>query len=877
MSELVVLLAPAGPSIAVREVLRDLSAVGLISPFVWVQAVEHPVGQEAAILIIGGEMTATTLQNVGGTQRFDRVRLLSVVPVFTGAQALNSEVEQRVSQLLTSSMGGAPFTRARVILALAGTSVKTEALARAGWLNLFVAPEQSQGPGFGHVVLSEQTPQPDVNRHVAVSIAALAGLWEGMPASPLDDLLPDPGESVRLVRTFHRRLQGGHLGAELRRRVTETAESVPLPVDGGSPSVYIEDTALATGTMSKALWSRHQDVLIGPRDRMITGSASGLGILAALKLFFGFMWAAVKSAPQRWFSSLVLSASSAAAGAAHGVIFGSSPSAYEVVVNGVTKTGLPASWIDLADAADSIEDLLEESGADREHHVITDLSNLWKEYTSGALTLADGGDRVQGLSPVQIGTRRGVVRSVDLIVPSGGARFENVPGHISAQIEMTGVDAFDVLAVNTMHQRLQQLQSDPTIGLDVGRSIEALGAWNQKYRNSYAARVGSELGTQIVKIGAEIKTLLTGLRDAGASRDLPAEIAARQQRLALVLRIIACVAVVLLIATAVVFGFGLIDTPVAAIIGGALVVTWFISSVATFLGGQRDLFRLLNARKNLVANTEIMKRNLRQAVRDIRRLTDAYAQFLEWSRVTGSLLSAPFGEPRRYEEDGSRLAGDLPLQVRLGEATVDEVALADAVAALRRDMFRVGWLDDPWHALIGSAARVLGPEAYDLRDKPDALFSQSGRGDRSLLVKWGDIVVSRGVDASVSNSLWEVAEHRLAGDDGALSSGLLRSIADVGRASSPPIRYEDFMAGVDDAQAVREGGQFDGTVLTDAGRVAGRTAIEHTWGRERRMGLSHVAVLTQLSIGAPPYDFAVFEPRTNASPLWAPAASDLTF
>lgn len=869
MASLVVILAPSGPAVAVREVLTDLSAVGLIEPLVWVSAEAVEQSQVAALSVVEGRSSGTTLQAIATGARVERVRLVVLVPVVEGATQVESRTEQKVAELLGNTMGGVPLTRIRAIITRAGDATTTPHLGRVGWHNVLLAPEQAAGPSLGHSLLQATSDRLDIGTQAATAVAGIAGLWTGVAGSPLDAESVDPGESVRLARSFFRRLQSSALETQLRRRVTATSESLPLPVEGGSTSVYIDDNALATSTMAKALWARHQEVLRGPRDSRARAATKAIGFWGALKMFFSFLWASIRNAPGRWVDSVLLKVKSGVAQRVHSAVFGDSPSAYAVVVGGVTASGLPASWLDLADAAEALEDVLDEAGEAREHHAMSDLSSLWKEYCAGAFTLADGGDRVPGLSPVQIGTQRAVLRTVDLVVPSPASRFTTIPGHLAARIEIDAVDAFDVLAINNLHQRLSHLQSEPALGLEVGGALEALGNWNTAHRGSYAGRVGSVLGEAVVRAGEEIKDLIEKLKAAGAAEDPVNTMAARQKRLSRTLRVLGIVAILLGIAVGAAFGFGLLEETLAIILGASVLVVWFIASVATFMNGQRDLFRLITARSELMANAEIMKRNLRQAVRDLRRLTDAYSQYLTWSRLLGTVLAAPLGRAPEANEDGARLNPDLPLSVRLGSAAVNDEALANAVVALRRDIFRTGWLTEPWEALIAAAHSTIGAEGYELKDDPSRIFSQPGSGDTSLLLKWVSIVAEKGVDSKVADRLWASVQAQLDGDKKELSDALLGSIVELGQAETTRMPYDSFMARVDSPDLIGASGQFDGVVFTAESRAAAPAGVDRSWGLQQRLGLSRIAVLTQLSQGAPPYIF-VANGEEDVSPTLVP-------
>jgi len=866
MSALVVIIAPPGPLGGVQDVLRDWSAVGLVEPFLWVDSSMISDGYVGAFSTNGGTHKATSLQAVATATRYDRVRIVVLVPMVQGAAVVSSADEQRVAELLEVSTGGARVTRVRAIVSRVGDAARSDEIARSGWHNIMVAAEQSEGPGLGHSLLPATSDPIALAPHTAANIAGLIGLWSDVAESPLDDEAILPGASIRLARSFYRRMQSQELETELRVRVTATSESLPLPIEGGAPAVYVQDNALATSTMSNALWERHREVLRGPREQRRPADVKPIGLFGALKMFFGFLWASLRNAPQQWYRSVVTAVASRAAGAVHGLVFGATPAAYAVVVNGVTSNGLPVGWAELSEAADAIDEALEEPGQVREHHAISDFSSLWKEYSAGALTLADGGERVEGLTPVQIGTRRAVLRTAALCVPSPDARFDEIPGHLAAHIGVASVEAYDILAINNLHQRLTIVQQEPGLGLEAGRTIEALSLWNNANKGSYAARVGSTLGESLMRTADEIKVLLRDLKAAGATEDIPAAIAARQSKLARTMRIVSIIFGVVAVIIGVVFAIGYISAAIAGIAAGVTVLTWFISLVVTFYRGQRDLFRLLNARQELAAQAELMKRNLRQAVRDLRRLTDAYAQFLAWSRLLGSMLEAPLGAVPTGSDDGTRLDPDLPLAVRLGSAVVDEIAMGNAVTALRRDVFRVGWLADPWNALIAAAPALLGPDAYELRDDPGAIFRQPA-GEESLLTRWVSAVDEHGIDPQVANRLWTTIRDELDTSKREIAAELLGSIVELGKTAASRVRIETFMAQVDTPEALTAPAQFDLAVFTPTGRSANRAQVVRTWGKSQRRGLSQIAVLTQFTAGAPAYEYTVFADTAPVEPV----------
>lgn len=858
MAELTVVVAPPGPCAHVRAALIDWSAVGLVSPFAWVEPAMITGAQIGALSISAGETTGSSLQALVTAARVDVIRLVVLVPVVTGAEVVSADDEQRVLNLLSSSSGGARVSRIRLALVRHGDPATSADLAHAGWHNVLLSPEQAAGPERGRDLLGVSAGDRGLGAHGAAGLAGLAGLWTGLDGAPLDEVEMLPGESVRLARTFYRRLQSERLEAELRRRVTLTSDSLPLPVEAGPTSVYIDDEALATSTMADAFWKKHAHVLRGPRETRPSIQPTPLGVLAALRLFFGFLGAAVRNAPAQWYRATVARVSSRAAAVVHSAIFGDKPSAWAVVVNGVAADGLPARWHELAGAADAIGEVFEDDPRSREHQTRTDLSTTWADYAAAALTLADAGERVAELPPVVIGTQRAVLRRADLIVPAPEARFDGVPGHIAARVDSDPVDAYDVLAINDLHRRLVSVQNDDLqLGLDASRSDDELLAWTAKHRTSFATRVGEAIGGAIQRTNDEIRDLLERFKAASGGDETDRAALDTQARLARFIRVVSVVFLALIVVDVVLFARHSIEPKWFWIALAVLVVIWFLIGSITFYRSQRELFRLLNARKEAAEQVEIDRRNLRQAVRDLRRLTDAYGQFLAWSRAIGTLLDAPLGTPTDTLHDDTRLSPALPLGVSLGSALVDDNTLADAVVMLRRQVFRVGWLDEPWESLTWSAAQTIGADAYELRDNPRALFGLSAESG-SLLSRWVELIGGVAVESEVADRVWRATRDALGGAQAHLVSPLLKSIVPLGRPDALALPLGDFLAKVDAPDSVDIGATFDVGELTSEAQAGTTARIASTWGRRNVDGLSVVATMAQLSGGSPPYSFTAF-------------------
>lgn len=864
-------VAPRGPASGVLDVLQDLSAAGLLQPFLWVDAAAiEGLGtgrsELGALEVRGGRQMGTTVQTVLSNNRFQRLRVCVLVPLLGDASSVSSAAEQQVAELVSSSSGASGLTRIRCAFTRPNSGAGTGVAARDGWHNIVVAPEDAQGPGFGHTLLPPSADPVDIGRHVAPVVASLAGLWAAVDHAPLDDEPVLPGDTVRVARSFYRGLDAASVEHELRTRFLSTEHGLPLPRLQGASVIYIDDVALAGRSMSNALWTTHSAVLKGPRVRAESAPPTPLTIGMALHMLFGFIGAAIKNAPAQWYSAAVGKVSSSVASAVQGLVFGSAPSAYSVVTSGVTEQGTPVDWRQLSAASEQISDLLLDPGEARTHQSRADLSAVWRDYAAGALTLCDGGARSPNMPAVQIGPDRGVLRSGADCVPPSTERFAELPGHLAAAVGVPSVQATDVLGIYALEQRLQHSQRDPALALDAGRAGQALAEWKSRHQRSYAVQVGTVIGSYLYGTRQEVESLLQELRAAATPVQPSSEAAARQRLLATLIKVFFGVYVVTVAAASVLF----FNTTWTAISGlslkfylwtiGIATLLWIVATLITFIQGQRELFAELNRRRDAMAAAEAAKTNLRQALKDLCRLGDAYGQYLSWSQALGAVLDSPLGAAPPPLAGSVRIAGGLPRGTQLGVAEPREQLVADAAGTLRQDMFTVGWLTRPWDSAIGAAGMRLGQHGQELRDNPSALLSMPGAGPRfSPLQAWADLLVTEGTGVEIGGELWAMAHRALQGPRAGLATQLLSAVRSTGTQTHEVMDLPTFMSGVDQPAQPEHQQRFDDALFTPQARTAGRSRVDRSAGNQSRRGLSTAAVLTQLTEGLPCYDLGLTE------------------
>ena len=865
MEALTVFLAPRGITAGVREALTDWSGLGLVDSFIWIEPGMVSVTRVNGLLVTAGNQSAVSLESLAGTGTYNRIRLCVLVPGIAGHEQVDSSVSQRIAEMLESSFGGRPVVRVRAVVARSGDTAVLDGLAQGGWHNLVLSPEEAAGPGLGHHQLYTTKDPFDWGVHAAATCAGVLGLWSGSTESLLDGEAPLPGERARLVRAFYRTLDTTAVGAELRDQVLSLGNGVPLPTYFGASAVYIEDSGLAARVMADQLWEKHGRSLHGEREHSAPQAVTAIGPWAAFKMMFGFLWAALKNAPRSWAQRVATRVKSESAAAVHGLVFGSAPSQYKVIVDGIDRDGLPVSWLEVREAAETLEKLLDDAGTPREHRAPADLASFWQDYADGALTLIDAGERVTALPPVQVGTQRAVLRRTSAAVPGPGSGFSDIPTPLAAVIQLDSLEPYDVLGTLSMEGRLQHAAGDPNLGIPASTALEALRRWKAVSEESYAVRVGTRIGQSLISVQSEVQQLLDQIRRAASADDMLAGVLARQKKLALWMKILLASLLLGLVVTAVLVSRESLQPLEGAGIGAGLAVVWLIAMLLIFMNGQRELFQLMNARSQLLSDDEISRRNLSHALRDLHRLGDAYSQFLAWSRIIGTVLAEPFGRADDQARTQAKFVQGLPLNVKVGTASVHPAAVATAAAQLRHDIFAVGWLTRPWERAKATAGDLIGPRGYELTAHPEAIYRQSGDGELSLLRLWIGALDESGTDSSPGQEIWAGVLQDITGPRSAISSGLVSTVSEVRDSALVQTSLDAFMSGVDSTPDEARLGHFDGAVLTDLARNAGRAVVERSVPFGSHSGLARQAGLIQLSGGIPQHEFLVARPADGNS------------
>ncbi|MDO5285250.1 MAG: hypothetical protein Q4G45_00280 [Actinomycetia bacterium] len=798
MTSLTILVAPPGPvPLGLRDHLADWVAAGLVKPFLWVLAERVTVDGTSALLVNPDGMVPVQLQSYLGRAPAEELVLGVLVPVAAGAPTVAASVEGAVWQQLAAARNTARVVPLRCLLARRLDPVQAE-VGTAGWHNVVVSPEDSADPTVAVAPLPPTDDPAEIGRQGAVAVAGLAGMWVGCGQSPLATLTPVNGRYARLARSHLLWADATALGAAIETKTLDT-QVVPRPAASLGATGYIDDATTAAQMAADSLLQAHRGELLSPREPAPAPEVTQLGIGAALRMFWGFLAKALANAPGTWARSLLARAGSQVAQVVHQQVFGDG-SSYQVVA-GMRS----ASPLEISQTAQNLGAHLDRVAGSTLEPTAT-FPGLWQDFVAGGLTLIDGGSRTEAVPPVRVGTEVAVVRTPDAVAPSPATRVKvdpRVPGVTGSR----SVSPADWVAMNAVVTLAEQARSADPRNSYLGDVVTGIKDFRLRYGSSYAAKVGERLGGLLLSLIDEVNTLSTRLGQAATADDGTAELQAEQARLGRRMQLLAIYFVLSLV---LVTGLGVSSVMTTGWVigtGVGCLLAWVLGSLATFIQGQRNLFAALNRREVAAGQAEANFRNLRVAVRDLRRTSDAYNQLQAWARVLGAFVHRPLGEQPGSERPALAGLSGTPRNISVGEVHQSPAGQDQIAAHLRRRLFQVSWMSPAWQALLNDAPRRLGPRAADLVGAPERLFAERTDVAESLLDRWAEVLEQEGVGPVGGTAARAMVRDQLSGAGG--EDYLVGS--EVTSADGRQLPLETFLGGLVDPQ--RLGQRFDGRIL----------------------------------------------------------------
>lgn len=826
--------------------LRDLSALGLVTPFSWTTPELSSGPEPGGVLCVGeGGSRAGKLDREVAVQDPELIRVVVVSQWEEpgGAVAALDAAEAMLAPLPPSTV------RVHLVLAPAGGSAAAP-VGRGGWHNIVISPEDGYRPGAVHSAWDSRPGLSVEGRRVAHTVAALAGLLRDHPATWVDELRTPPSEAYRVARVYYRRLDGRAVEDSIHVQLFDMASGLPRVWAESRQAGHFSAPADAAAAMAKRWWATAQRDLTSSRSRVPAAQVQQIDVWAAIKLFFGYLLAAIRNAPAAWVRGLVRGAGDKLTTAVGGHVFGNS-SAFRVVLGRNGEE--PASPHEVAEALRALDDALPHPGDGSPAH-----EHAWKALVEGALVLGDaaGGS---GAMAFQESSQLATVGSPDNIVAPLDTYYEVQSWGLRPHLAGATVAAGDFLGMLAMQRELERVVADPTLGADASVEIQSLRSWWQGQSTTYAARTAQLLGAAHLSAMKEIDALGGQLqgdeeRLAREAQELSASQRSSRRRV-LVWLALGLLLTVLFVVLGV---WAILTAGVAAALAAAALLGGLAGAFVTFYRNQQRLFQLLHRLDESAQLAPVLKQNLAAAVRDARTTVDAYELHQRWVTVLRLFLQDPFGSKALPPVDELRVEGDLPLAAAIGAGLVDEVLVAREVMRLQHRYFPRGWLHDVWQRHLDALPAHLGVAGVRLTRGAD-LLGQRGADATALLDRVITTVTEKGPPSVVGQQTWQRALTDL---EGAAAQGreLMPQVRLVGLSQvADRAEFERRMRGAGTPVTFHQH-LFDATALTD-----GLNQPVDDWQDAAARGLSASQVLITYSQAMEPQRLVRFQPDGPAT------------
>jgi hypothetical protein len=726
-----------------------------------------------------------------------------------------------------------------------------------GWHNVYVAPEDAEGPGDHRVVLdSAAYDLVESGRHAAPTIAGIVGLWTGVDRCLFDDdarYLP----GARAARCFYRRVDAAEVEHHLRRRVLATSGGVPRPRDETADAAFVTDPDNACAVMARQWWELHRHRVVGRKEQADPFVPRQLTIKAALRMFFTWLRDTLRRAPRDLMDTAQNMARIRAAATVSKALFSEDHhSAYQVVVHARSGNRLPVGLRELYTQAQELDGQIVAVGGPgyRAQDALPDLSPMWLDYANAAFTLVDAGKRNAKLPPRDRDARPAVLSRPEQAVPSARAAYD-VPASIATRVdpELQRIQPGDVVAVRRLRATLPEIAADDVMLRNEVAAVDGeLATWSMRYERSFAGQVGAILDDARAATHRQIVEYLAELKEAEEYTPEPPP-AGRGRAIWIVTLLLAGVVVPAVMLLLWLYA-ALIPWWTAVLLAVLVPLGWLAGAAITH---GRHLWELEHARDITAAlrrKYEVALGNLRQALLDLRALCAAYEQYRVYNPIIGAVLAEPFGPDPDEPHRPAAIAHGLPRSVRVAWAQATEASVGAVAERLRREIFQTGWLSSPWEAHQKLAGVRLNSYTLQQDDRSAAVFDLRGGGVAGTeLERWSELLAAQGTSAEPGEERWRRLLDEIRRRDD-LDEQLLSSVQELDR---PPTTLRDFLAGADQPRDAGDhqlfhGGHFTGdAVMRGAHKVA-----EQDDPTEEGLGLSRVHVLVQLSTAVRAREFA---------------------
>lgn len=868
-SDVIVLAARRPVAVALQAVLHDWMVQGLVRACRIVDLDSLVEGQPAipaTVLDADGARTAALQQDLART-RVGLVRLAVVGVVDEEATAVSSAQAATVLDAIRQTVPGAGIVQLNVSAGSPRAQWATRALAVFGWHNLAVSPEESVAPSQGSAALTRSLDDPRWLLLLTGTLCSLTGLWPGQEKAPFDGRPAPSGGLIVPVRAFSRSLSSGSVQDALAERLVSVHDRYPTPKVDASYAQSIADEASAAVGMAEELLTRHIDVMPRVRHSTPPPAPQKVGAWEAVKRFLAFAGKALVNAPGDAVAALDRSVSRATANAVQNAVFGGADSGFAVVVRGVRADGSSATWSEYEQSLDSV---LRRAGQGGELPPVPQKPQLWHDFVDAGLTLLDAGSRSAELPPRTHGSQRAVITTTDRVSADPRETF-TLPPALAAFLPNWRIEAGDDIAAFRLFEQLDHLaQTQPHLGQAVSSERNRLREWANRVRGSYSGHVGRRLGDAHRATIAEVQELTARVERLSALQPPTESLEEEQDQLASNVRVMSAVSVSVLAMLVAMSVLSVFAWPWLILAGVLTVVGWAGVGAWLHMRSSAKVYAHLNRLRAATTDLEDATRHRLEALEDLRRISRAYRQYLDWSRAFGSFIHAPLGQARASAQRQLHVGQGMPLNLAVGVAVSDDEAVEDVANRWRGELFRVGWLSDAWRSFIGDLPASLGNLRHQLQQDPNLLSNDPAVDGVPALTRWSsalaDSVSSRRLSEATSARILELTR----GDAQARDRLLGRVLVRDGDGTPREISRTDFIEGLDRTEVP---GSFLPGLFSESGGIVDIRQVHDTLVQEDATGLDVALVVVQLGGAYDPSKLAG-EPAAPEGPRPLPPSSD---
>ncbi len=698
---------------AVRSVIHDWSAVALVGASVWIDVGEPGGGgldvgdgvrddpARSGMLIEQGVATPIDLR-AWIPRHPGPIRVIAMQVLTQPSDAMTSGAVHRVTQTLRLPPRTPLLNLMVPVDRLSGVSPSAVFDSQ---VNVLVQPIDGTGPQAATEPLDQRS--QTFSMHAAAAFATAAGLWTGMRSAPLDNERPWAGLGVAVGRSYFRRLDGAPILDRLAQEVFGIDGSLPVthsrnrePLGIVAPAAQLS----AAEAAGYAVLAKHADLTrFRPPPAFAFPLATPLGFWAAMRMYFAFVWRALRNAPQAWAQEMLDKARTGVQNRSNAWLFGDR-SQYTVVLKGLqaSRSDNIDHAVDQAAALQNAAMAMLGTLAPGSEPAPTAAPRLWDDAVRTAAALVDGGASDTTIPlPTRDSARLVIDTPGHICSAPGTPEFRVPPGTPGS--ESGPIAANDPWHAHQVDHVLQGATTQAPELDGAGPAHAARVASIQQARHRLTEWVNGNRGMvwamsrglaeeldKARELQAEILQLPPDLTDEEKQAPLRAQRRARRMVFLWLLALLVLVAIPAVLARQ-----EIIRWPAAAgIMAGALVFC-LVGGVISFQRGQRVLMQAIYRLRWAEAHRAWIAEHAVTVTQEVVRLAGLYRQSRVWSDVIAEFVHHPFGRSSAADADSSvptTLTGDLPLAVTLASGQFSPRAHEPVVYQARAQMLQPDWL-----------------------------------------------------------------------------------------------------------------------------------------------------------------------------------------